>query len=333
MSTIPSTSLAAVLPTAPETRRGAIVAALPEAAVGVSDPLPTHQGKVRDVFIKGNELLLVASDRVSAFDVVLGTVPLKGQLLTAQSAFWLEKAAAVAPTHLLERVDAAILRCRRTTPLPVEVVVRGYLAGSLAREPSASRGAAWGLKLDPAQAPFTPFERPILTPTTKAAVGDHDEPMSTADLVASSRVTAAQMEEVESMARALFAAGQAHAADCGLILVDTKYEFGIADDGGVVVIDEIHTADSSRFWKASSYAQRLGAGEAPEMLDKENLRRWLIARGYQGQGTPPTLDEAVRVDLADFYWRLTEDVTGAAFVPMSGGVPRLSAAVRRFLST
>jgi phosphoribosylaminoimidazole-succinocarboxamide synthase len=316
--------------TSEDVKRREIARISGEAVEAVSAP-PSHRGKVRDVFQRGRELLLVATDRVSAFDVVLGTIPLKGQLLTEQSAFWLAKAATVAPTHLIERSDPAILRCRAAEAFPVELVVRGHLAGSLMREPPETRGHAYGLRIDPALQPYAAFPEPIITPTTKEAVGVHDQPCSEAELVAAGRISRGHLDRVTEIARALFALGSSHAAAQGLILVDTKYEFGLID-GEVCVIDEVHTADSSRFWLQASYAERVAHGEPPEMLDKENLRRWLLARGFSGQGQPPALDESIRADLASHYWGLTERVLGERFVPTAGGVDRLNAVVLAFMS-
>jgi phosphoribosylaminoimidazole-succinocarboxamide synthase len=311
-------------------RRRRIAAELPCASAGVEGASPTHKGKVRDVFGHGDEVLLVASDRVSAFDVVLGTIPFKGELLTEQAVFWLERAGNIAPTHLLERVDPVAMRCRRAQALPVELVVRGYLAGSLAREPAETRGRAYGLRLDPKQQPHTAFAAPIITPTTKEAVGFHDQPCSLDDLVASGRVSRAHLDRACEIARALFALGQAHADAQGLILVDTKYEFGLID-GEVAIIDEVHTADSSRFWVKDTWAARVAAGEVPEMLDKENLRRWLLSVGYSGHGTPPTLTDGVRTDLAAHYWELTERVLGHPVSPVGADAARLQRVVSRFL--
>jgi phosphoribosylaminoimidazole-succinocarboxamide synthase len=179
---------------------------------------------------------------------------------------------------------------------------------------------------------YAAFDAPIVTPTTKEAVGVHDQPTSLEALVASGRVTKKHLDAVVEAARALFRLGSEHARSCGLILVDTKYEFGLVDDK-VVLIDEIHTADSSRFWVRSSYAERVAKQEAPEMLDKENLRRWLIARGFSGSGTPPALTDDVRVDLAAHYWDLTERVLGRAFKATEGtAADRVRAAVQRFVA-
>jgi phosphoribosylaminoimidazole-succinocarboxamide synthase len=253
---------------------------------------------------------------------------LKGQLLTEQSTFWLQQAATVAKTHLVERLDAAVLRCRRAQAFPVELVVRGRLAGSLLREPAATRGHAYGLRIDPAIAPYAAFPEPIVTPTTKEAVGVHDQPCSLDDLVGAGRIARRHVDRVVEIARALFRLGAAHADAHGLVLVDTKYEFGLID-GEVAVIDEVHTADSSRFWVKATLADRLARGEAPEMLDKENLRRWLLARGFAGNGPAPVLDAGIRVDVGVWYWTLTERVLGRRFVPTAGGEARVADVVRR----
>jgi phosphoribosylaminoimidazole-succinocarboxamide synthase len=312
--------------TSPGQRASALRAALSSTLFEVGHPAPSHRGKVRDVYVRGDELLLVATDRVSAFDVVLGTLPLKGAMLTHQSAFWLARAASVCPTHLLAREAPQVLRCRRAQALPVELVVRGYLAGSLLREDKAHRGHSYGLRLDPNQAAYSAFPTPIVTPTTKEAVGQHDRPCSLADLVASGAASQAQMDACVEHALALFAMGQAHAQAQGLLLVDTKYEFGVVN-GVVILIDEVHTADSSRFWLASSHAHALATGSAPHMLDKEHLRRWLISEGFQGEGTPPALPDDVRVDVSSRYWELTETLLGEPFTapaptPVDGVVSR-----------
>lgn len=294
-------------------------------------PPPDARGKVRDLYFRRDEILLVATDRVSAFDVVLGTVPLKGEMLTEQASFWLNKASGVIPTHLLERVDAQVMRCARVQPLPVEMVVRGYLAGSLMREPRETRGAAYGLQLDPNLGDYERLDTPIVTPTTKAEVGQHDQPCSLQDLVASGAVSQKHLSQMVEAALALFDMGAKFASEQGLLLVDTKYEFGLQDDR-LVLIDEVHTADSSRFWKAEGYTERIAAGQTPEMLDKERLRRWLSARGFMGSGTPPALSEEIRLELTCHYWELTEMVLGQVFSPTGGDTQaRVESCLRQVL--
>jgi phosphoribosylaminoimidazole-succinocarboxamide synthase len=313
--------------TSPARREQAARAQLPHALEAVSEPPPDRHGKVRDIYERGDELLFVTTDRVSAFDVVLGTVPFKGALLTEQAVFWLEKAKDILPTHLLERVDPQVMRVRRAEPLAFELVVRGYLAGSLMREPAGSRGQGYGLRVDPSVPAYGRFEAPLITPTTKAALGAHDEPCSLDDLVARGVISRRHLDEALERALALYALGSEVARSRGLLLVDTKYELGLVQ-GELVLIDEVHTADSSRYWLAASYEERLARREAPEMLDKERLRGWLRDRGYSGEGEPPPLSDEVRIDLASHYWELSELITGQPFAPGVGPVaPRVARAL------
>jgi phosphoribosylaminoimidazole-succinocarboxamide synthase len=213
----------------------------------------------------------------------------------------------------------------------VELVVRGYLAGSLLREPREDRGHAYGVRIDPALGDYRSFPAPIVTPTTKEAVGKHDEPSSLHALVASGRVSQVHLDRMVEAATELFTRGARFARENGLLLVDTKYEFGLID-GRVVLIDEVHTADSSRFWVADTYETRLAESTPPDMLDKERLRRWLLAQGFSGHGAPPALSDDIRVDLAAHYWSLTERLLGRTFTPHTGDpVARVSKAVRSFL--
>lgn len=273
---------------------------------------------MRDVFDRGDELFIVATDRISVFDQVVGTIPIKGALLTEQSTFWLKKAESLLETHFIAQEDAQIQRCFKATPFRFEMIVRGYLTGSLLREPAETRGMLYGLQIDPQIKACAAFETPILTPSTKADHGQHDEPISQKDIVSSGLASQAQMDFVAEAALQLFALGSAFAKERGLILVDTKYEFGIRN-GEVILIDEIHTADSSRYWIASTYEQRLAAGRDPEMLDKERLRKILLAQGVDPKGTSPIppLSDDVRTDLAKHYWQLTETLTGNPFIAPS----------------
>lgn len=286
-------------------------------------PLPgRRQGKVRDTYDLGDEILIVATDRLSAFDVVLGTVPFKGQVLNQIASFWFEQTADVAPNHVISQPDPTALLAKRCKPLPVEVVVRGYITGSLWRDYQAGKAGVYGIPFPKGLRKDQPFEQAIITPSTKAEAGEHDEPISSADVVAQGLVAPDVWEECQRIALALFARGQEIAARRGLILVDTKYEFGLYGDE-LLVIDEIHTPDSSRYWEADTYQERFEAGEEQRMLDKENVRQWLIQeRGWQGEGPAPELPGEVRVDLAKKYIANYERLTGTAFDPAEGDPTR-----------
>lgn len=288
---------------------------LPHTYFGGEYPKPSYRGKVRDVFEKGTELLIVASDRISVFDQVIGTVPLKGALLTAQSSFWLQKASSLLKTHFISLEDPQVQRCKKAEPFRFEMIVRGFLTGSLLREAPSVRGLSYGLTLDPQMGAFTAFASPIITPSTKACTGEHDEPLSLQQIVTRGLATKPQVDFICESAFALFKMGSDFAKERGLLLVDTKYEFGVIGND-VVLIDEIHTADSSRYWIADSYAQRIKDGLEPEMLDKERLRRVLIAMGADPKGNAPMprLTDEMRIDLGAHYWKLTETLLGQTFV-------------------
>jgi phosphoribosylaminoimidazole-succinocarboxamide synthase len=209
---------------------------------------------------------------------------------------------------------------RKAKALPVEVIIRGYITGSLWRDYQAGKAGAYGIDWPAALVKDQRFATPIITPSTKAEYGQHDEPISEADIVRKGLVPAAVWKEATDVARRLFARGQAWALSRGLILVDTKYEMGIAD-GKLVVIDEIHTPDSSRYWVADGYQARFAAGQEQEMLDKENVRQWLIKEhGFSGHGTPPALTDEVRIMLARKYIDVFERLTGETFTSAVGSV-------------
>ena len=273
-----------------------------------------YRGKVRDNFSKGDRIAMITTDRLSAFDRVLTTVPFKGELLNRLTVFWFEKTKDVVPNHILDVPDPSVLIVRKLNPLPVEMVVRGYITGSLWRDQQAGRGAkAYGIDLPADLRRDQKFEQPLLTPSTKAAVGEHDEPISSKELIARGACTQRQWDEMARMTLDLFAAGQAWASQRGLILVDTKYEFGTDASGKIRVIDEIHTPDSSRYWIAAGSEERFNKGEDQKMLDKEFFRQWLIKeRGYQGDGPLPDITDEVRAQLAGKYCELVETLTGEA---------------------
>ncbi|MHB1846349.1 MAG: phosphoribosylaminoimidazolesuccinocarboxamide synthase, partial [Deltaproteobacteria bacterium] len=260
-----------------------------------------YRGKVRDNYRREDRLVMVTTDRLSAFDHVLTTIPFKGELLTRLAVFWFEKTRDIAPNHLLDWPDPNVLVCRACRPFPVEIVVRGYLTGSLWRDFEARREPGYGLSLPTGLRRDQRFERPLVTPSTKAERGEHDLPISEAEILARGLVEGRHWEAARELALALFERGQACAKSRGLILVDTKYEMGL-DGDRLVVIDEMHTPDSSRYWLSDEYERRFAAGEPQRMLDKENIRQWLIQeRGFSGHGALPDIPDEVRIDLAEKY--------------------------------
>jgi phosphoribosylaminoimidazole-succinocarboxamide synthase len=273
-----------------------------------------YRGKVRDNYSKGDRMVMITTDRLSAFDRVLTTIPFKGELLNRLTTFWFEKTKDVAPNHILDVPDPSVLVVRKLQPLAVEMVVRGYLTGSLWRDFQAGKGAkAYGIELPRAMRKDQQFDTPILTPSTKEEVGKHDQPISPRELVARGTLTQKQWDALARMTLDLFAAGQAWARKRGLILVDTKYEFGVDGKGALWVIDEIHTADSSRYWIAEGSEERFRHGEDQKMLDKEFFRQWLIReRNYQGEGPLPQIPDEVRAQLAGKYAELVQTLTGEA---------------------
>jgi phosphoribosylaminoimidazole-succinocarboxamide synthase len=277
------------------------------------------EGKVRDCYVKGDRRVLVASDRVSCFDVVVGTIPFKGQVLNQLAAFWFERTVSVAPNHVISVPDPMVTIARECTPVPIEFVVRGYLTGatstSIWRAYEQGERVYCGHSLPDGMKKHQKLPAPLLTPTTKAEKGEHDELISRDELVARGVITRARYDEAESLALRLFAAGQAWAATRGLILVDTKYELGLDAAGHFVVIDEIHTPDSSRYWYTDGYHEAESRGADPKALDKEYVRRWLQERGYHGQGQPPALTDDVRCEAAQRYIETYERITGRVFEP------------------
>ena len=256
---------------------------------------------------------------MSCFDVVVGTLPFKGQVLNQIAAFWFEQTRAIAPNHLLSVPDPNVSVVRECRPLPVEFVMRGYLTGSTSTSiwTAYARGerSYCGQRLPEGLRKHEALPKPILTPTTKAPQGQHDALTSRDELVASGALTRERWDEAERMTTALFEAGQRHAASRGLILVDTKYELGLDAAGKLVVIDEIHTPDSSRYWYRERYERALAQGGDPEALDKEYVRRWLQEQGYRGEGAPPEIPVDVRCEAARRYIEAFEQISGRAFEP------------------
>ena len=280
-----------------------------------------YEGKVRDNYTTADgRRYLVATDRISAFDVVLGTIPLKGQVLNQLAQYWFDESREVAPNHVISVPDPVVTVAHECTPLKAELIMRAYLTGvtSTSIWYAYERGARefCGHALPDGLRKNQRLERPLLTPSTKAEKGEHDESVSAAELVRRGLVSQGDLEQAADIAERLFAFGQKRSAERGLILVDTKYEMGFTADGRLVVIDEIHTPDSSRYWYASDYEERLGRGEEPRGLDKEYVRRWLVnERGYRGEGPPPPLTDEVRLEAARRYIATFELITGRPFVP------------------
>lgn len=285
-----------------------------------------YEGKVRDSYLAAGATgpgarhrYLVVTDRISAFDRVLGTLPFKGQVLNRLAAFWFERTKSVVPNHVVAVPDPNVLQCLDCTPILVEMVVRAYATGSTSTSlwTHYAKGARTfcGHTLPEGLKKNQRLPTPILTPATKAPKGEHDVSGSRDEILATGLVTARDFDEAATMAITLFAAGAEHCRKQGLILVDTKYEFGRTPDGRMVVIDEIHTPDSSRFWQAATYEERFGRGEDPEPLDKDFVRRHYTAQGYVGDGPPPPLPDDVRVGAAARYIAAYEQITGTSFTP------------------
>lgn len=293
---------------------GGTLAALPPefAALGQH-----YSGKVRENYTRGRDRLIVVTDRISAFDVVLGTIPLKGQVLNGLARHWFTATADLFPNHMLAVPDPQAMRVVECRPIPVEFVVRGYLTGvsdtSIWRAYERGEREFCGHRLPQGLRKHEQLPKNLLTPSTKAPKGEHDLSVSKDWLIARGLIDADTFATLERRCLALFAAGQAIAGERGLILVDTKYELGLRDDGEVVLIDEIHTPDSSRYWYADSYPGAMARGEDPRSLDKEFLRRWLVEQGFRGDGPPPALPDEIRLEAARRYIEVYELLTGQPF--------------------
>lgn len=276
-----------------------------------------YQGKVRDNYSRDGRRVIIVTDRLSAFDRVLGTIPFKGQVLNQLTAFWFEKTRRKVPNHLLSVPDPNVMVTKLCEPLPIEMVVRAYITG-------VTTTSAWynyqkgvrnfcgnllpdGLRRD------QKLDMPILTPSTKAAKGGHDESVSKQEILRRGLVSEEEFNQMAEMSFRLFELGQRHSAKIGLILADTKYEFGRDAGGNIIVIDEIHTPDSSRYWHADGYETRFEQGAEQRTLDKEYVRRWLAGQGFIGVGEVPTLTPEVRVEAARRYITAYEAIANRRF--------------------
>ena len=301
--------------------------------------LPNHyRGKVRDNYdLPDGRRIIIATDRLSAFDRNIAAIPLKGQVLTQIARFWFEATGDLAANHVIEYPDPNVLVCRRLHILPVEIVVRDYLAGATATSIwsmyKAGLREMYGIAFPQGLRENEKLPETILTPTTKARDGAHDAPVTPAEIRGQGLLTSAQWQAVSTTALALFARGRAIARDRGLILVDTKYEFGVDRGGRILLADEIHTPDSSRYWFAESYPRRFAAGEPPDSFDKDFVRRWVTARCDPYRDAIPPIPREIIVEAARIYIGLYETITGESFVlppPDTAPLDRIRANLRRY---
>jgi len=289
-------------------------------------------GKVRDCYDlpddgNGPRRILIASDRISAFDRILAAIPFKGQVLTQTARYWFDHTSDICPNHVLAYPDANVVIGRGLTILPVEIVVRGYLAGSTGTSIltlyKQGLRRMYGHTLPDGLRDNQALPAPIITPTSKAFDGGHDEPLTAADIVGQRLLTQKQWDQVSSIALRLFARGQQMAAERGLILVDTKYEFGTDAAGTIMLADEIHTPDSSRYWLASGYAQALAKGTRPPSFDKDVIRSWVVARCDPYTDPIPEIPAAMIRETAQVYIDAYQAITGETFVPDTTGATPL----------
>jgi phosphoribosylaminoimidazole-succinocarboxamide synthase len=299
--------------------------------------LPNHyRGKVRDNYdLPDGRRIIIATDRLSAFDAILAAIPYKGQVLTQTARFWFEQTADICPNHVLSYPDPNVVIGQRLDILPVEMVVRDYLAGttgtSILTLYKKGQRDMYGVTLPEGLKDNQKLPAPIITPTSKADQGDHDAPMSPREILDQKLVTLEQWETISAYALALFARGQEIAAQRGLILVDTKYEFGVDRDGKVVLADEIHTPDSSRYWFAESYPASFAAGARPQSFDKDFVRSWVAERCDPYKDPIPTIPDEMIAATTDVYVRAFETITGKTFEPPAAGEP-VAARIRRNLA-
>jgi phosphoribosylaminoimidazole-succinocarboxamide synthase len=278
-----------------------------------------YHGKVREVYSIGSDVLvMIASDRISAFDVVLPRgIPYKGQVLNQIAEHFLDATRDIVPNWKLATPDPVVTVGKRAEPFKVEMVIRGYLSGHAAREYAAGKRSICGVAMPEGMKENDRFPEPIITPTTKADQGLHDQDISREDILSQHIVSEEDYIMLENYTRALFARGQEMAAKQRLILVDTKYEFGKLTDGTIVLIDEIHTPDSSRYFYADGYQERQNKGEKQKQLSKEFVRQWLIENGFQGKAGQhvPDMDDAFVESVSNRYIELFENITGKSFTP------------------
>ena len=292
--------------------------------------LPNHyRGKVRDNYdLPDGRRIIIATDRLSAFDRIITAIPFKGQVLTQIACFWFDATRELCPNHVIDYPDPNVLVCRRLAMMPVEIVVRDYLTGTTATSIwpmyKAGRKEIYGHRFPDGLCEHQKLPATIVTPTTKASDGGHDEPLTPDEITGRRLLTHQQWRTATDLALGLFARGRAIAEKCGLILVDTKYEFGFDAAGRIVLADEIHTPDSSRYWIGESYAYRFAAGQPPESLDKDFVRRWVTERCDPYREPIPEIPRDVILEAARIYIGVFETITGQRFVAQEPDIPPLT---------
>jgi len=291
--------------------------------------LPNHyRGKVRDNYdLPDGRRIIIATDRLSAFDRIITAIPFKGQVLTQIARFWFDATRQICPNHVIEYPDPNVLVCRRLEIMPVEIVVRDYLTGTTGTSIwpmyKAGRRDLYGVRFPDGLRENQKLPATIITPTTKAFDGGHDEPLTQEEITGRGLLTPEQWAVVSGLALRLFAHGRALAEKHGLILVDTKYEFGFDAAGRIILADEIHTPDSSRYWIGESYERRFAAGEPPERFDKDFVRHWVNARCDPYREPIPEIPCDVVLEAARLYIGVFETITGQTFVVPQPGIPVL----------
>ncbi|MBI2018816.1 phosphoribosylaminoimidazolesuccinocarboxamide synthase [Candidatus Daviesbacteria bacterium] len=275
-----------------------------------------HSGKVRDYYILGERRILITTDRISAFDVILGYIPHKGAVLNLLSAFWFDKTKKIIDNHVISIPDPNVTVAKNATPIPIEMVVRGYITGvtgtSIWGSYKKGERIIYGIKFPSGLRKNQKLPRAVITPTTKAEVG-HDERLTEKEILQRRLVSAKIWNQMKTVALALFEKGTIICERNGIILVDTKYEFGLDAKGNLLLIDEVHTPDSSRFWVKKTYMQRFKKGLEPENFDKEFLRLWYVRHGYKGEGKPPKMPTSLQKAVSKRYVSIYQKIAGKKF--------------------
>ncbi|HPQ50226.1 MAG TPA: phosphoribosylaminoimidazolesuccinocarboxamide synthase [Alphaproteobacteria bacterium] len=301
--------------------------------------LPNHyRGKVRDNYdLPDGTRVIITSDRISAFDRILTTIPLKGQVLTQTAKFWFEKTADICPNHVMSYPDPNVVIGKRLNIMPVEIVVRDYMCGTTGTSiwPMYKSGKRnmYGLTFPEGLRENQKLPETIITPTSKAFDAGHDEPLSAVQVVEQGLLTQVQWDQVSEYALNLFARGRKIAAERGLILVDTKYEFGFDSNGQMILADEIHTPDSSRYWFAETYQEKFEAGVRPQSFDKDFVRNWVNSQCDPYKDDIPHIPDDVRVQAAAVYISAFEHITGQKFAFPDAAMPTLERIRKALLKT